>query len=338
MKKKTKRKVKKGGMFSCFSCKKSRREIQKEKEIEKQMEIERQKEIDKQMEIERQKQIERAAEMINVSIIRIDTGEESQIQINPYKNIYQSIGDYNNFKPDIFSKRIVKWPIALRHKIISSVTFGGIEIPTDSTWKDLNIEDDATLNVTLSTQFLQHEQEMIQSKKLEEEAIIKRIKQQEKTRIEKEKKEKKIMEQERKRILSLPENEQHIIEMDKKLTQLIEERDYAQIMEEESAKNGSGTGAAEYQADYFKISDKIEVHINKLNKLIENERDIYYIGQTVYCNIKYMPPTGPREWRWKLKKSKIISVEPLKVMSDANTKNNNCEEIIPRYKLFGKKF
>lgn len=46
-----------------------------------------------------------------------------------------------------------------------------------------------------------------------------------------------------------------------------------------------------------------------------------------------MPPTGKRECRWKLKKVKIISVEPLKVMSDANTKNNNCEEIIPRYKL-----
>ena len=180
MKKKTKRKVKKGGMFSCFSCKKSRREIQKEKEIEKQMEIERQKEIEKQMEIERQKEIEkqkeieraRAAEKITVSVIRSDTGEETQTRINPYKNIYQSIINFDNIYG--FSRQIAEPPLTLYLDLyldaISSVTLGGIEIPTDSTWKDLNIEDDATLYVSLSPQFLQKEQEMIESKQLEEKA------------------------------------------------------------------------------------------------------------------------------------------------------------------------
>ena len=144
------------------------------------------------------------------------------------------------------------------------------------------------------------------------------------------------MEQERKRILSLPENEQHIIEMDKKITQLIEERDYAKFMEEECAKNGSPTGAGEYQASYYNISRKIRKNITELTELTElteNERNIYYIGQTVYCNIKYMPPTSRIKWKWKLKKGKVISVEPLKVILDDNTKNNDCEEIIPRYKL-----
>lgn len=269
MKKKTKRKIKKGGMFSCFSCKKkTRREKRKGEEEKRRMEIEW-----KQEEMKRKMEIEKNAE-INVSIIRNDTRDESKIQINPYKNIYETISDYN--LNQLFRKLFAAYATKCAHKlenkitsIISSITLGDIEISKGSTWKELNIEDEETLNVTLTPKFLECEEEMIRRKNLEEKA-----------RIEREKIEKKLMEQESKRILSLPENEQHIIKMDKKLTNLIEKCDYAKN-ENKLAKKGSpslivaGDRVLRSKKRYNDYLGQLNKHIKDF-KEIENEMNILY--------------------------------------------------------------
>merc|ERR1712167_351816 len=95
--------------------------------------------------------------------------------------------------------------------IILSIIFGDVYISNDLTWKDLNIEDSPTLYVTLTPEFLECENELLERLKLEEEMRLERLKQEEevrierlkrkeKERIEREKRNREIMQEERKRI------------------------------------------------------------------------------------------------------------------------------------------